>query len=263
MKMDELEREMRLALRAAERPSPWLNGKLECRLREKESEGVYMHKKRFGKTALLTLLACLILTTGALALGPATGLFTVGRSLPATEVTGFDQLAKLADQAELQFRAPETLGSGFAFASAQLVKNEETDESGTVYAGYKSVDLTYENAAGEEMALSVYPAAYTRGDPDAREQVFVRDGVEYGYLVQATCRLPLGYEMSEEELAQMEDGTVWFDEGDGVDAPVYGTDYFLSWQDDDLYYILYSMDRPATAEEMLAMAAGIMASPRF
>lgn len=152
----------------------------------------------------------------------------------------------------------ESFENGYVFQDGNLVHEELVGEGNAVAERYEGFDFTYVKD-GDTVELSQEKYSSEAGiNPSA---IVIRlDDVDLYYSSSIHKHVPFDYEPTEEELEAEAAGALSFGY-DGPDTPAEENSVqALSWQINDIHYVLYQMNGALTAEELTAMAREIIAA---
>lgn len=238
-------------------PEPSVNyrRKVEASLASlpREKEKYYMKiNKRFA-VPVMALILVLALGTGLIATGTVTQIISGSSSRPTyTEVPTEEQLK---DDLDFVPSVPSSLGGEYAFEDSVIGKEKGTDDEGNVLTKQKFISTTYSNGT-DQVVLGASPAndLLTQTSGTVVEQY---NGVDLYYDSYTAKYVPVGYEMTEQDLADEAAGTYVFSEGEveEVETEVVQN---LTWISDGIAYDLLAMGSPLTQQQLTAMAKDIL-----
>ena len=238
-------------------PEPSVNypRKVEASLASlpQEKEKCFMKfNKRFA-VPVMALVLVLALGTGLIATGTVTQIIGGSSARPTyTEVHAEEQLK---DDLDFVPSVPSSLGGEYAFEDSVIGKEKGTDDEGNVLTKQKFLATTYSNGT-ERISLYASPAndLLTQTSGTVVEQY---NGVDLYYDSYTAKYVPVGYEMTEQDLADEAAGTYVFSEGEveEVETEVVQN---LTWISDGIAYDLLAMGSPLTQQQLTAMAKEIL-----
>ena len=215
-------------------------------------EAENMKKIGFKKTALIVASLCILGSITAVAASNFTSI--VAHSFNNEEVTSFEQVAEIAEKADMDLKYPEKFSNGYEFKSAiPIYGNYEDQETGTSSPQWTDISITYENKDGENVMMSVSSVL-----PPSEENTLSENynGIEIGYYSYNALFVPPTYELTEEEKALEASGDI---------VVSYGTDEvekefieYVSWSDDGLNYSLMTQNGSLGSDGLTEMAKEII-----
>lgn len=225
---------------------------------EKEKEIISM-KTLFHtplkKGLVFAVIACLVLTTGAFALGRISSLVGTSSSIPTyTELPTAAQAEK-----ELGF-APamrETFSNGYTFQSATMGHVKGLDEDGNVLGTAKELGIDYAKA-GDTVTVYIQDKILTGNDTSGEASASV-NGVSLYYSTHVYKTLPTGYVMTEQDKQDEATGKYVFSCGD-VASVELSTVQNVAWEQDGHQYSILATDSTLTQTGLLQMATELLAA---
>ena len=238
-------------------PEPSVNyrRKVEASLASlpREKEKCYMKiNKRFA-VPVMALVLVLALGTGLIATGTVTQIFSGSSSRPTyTEVPTEEQLK---DDLDFVPSVPSSLSGEYTFEDSVIGKEKGTDDEGNVLTKQKFLATTYSNGT-ERISLYASPTndLMTQTSGTVVEQY---NGVDLYYDSYTAKYVPVGYEMTEQDLADEAAGTYVFSEGEveKVETEVVQN---LTWISNGVAYDLLATGSPLTQQQLIAMAKEVL-----
>ena len=238
-------------------PEPSVNyrRKVEASLASlpQEKEKCFMKLNKRFAVPVVALVLVLALGTGLIATGTVTNIFAGSSSRPTyTEVPTEDQLK---DDLDFVPSVPTALGGEYTFESSVIGKEEGTDDEGNVLTKQKFLATTYSNGT-ERISLYASPAndLLTQTSGTVVEQY---NGVDLYYDSYMAKYVPVGYEMTEQDLADEASGTYVFSEGEveKVETEVVQN---LTWISNGVAYDLLATGSPLNQQQLIAMAKEVL-----
>lgn len=213
-----------------------MNVKREVNRRKKERGKMNVTMK---KAIAIAAMACLICASCF-----AASQFTATQVGTVEEITRYDQLADAAKAIGLEARYVERFENGFGFQSGNTTKGCAINEEGVpVGDEYEGLAISYVNADGERLMLTVEPAR----EADDEKPTYSDDTYKF---------VPPDYELTEEDKAMMGGGDFFISYGSEKveikEAELY------SWQDGNISYNLTAFDCNFGEAEMARMARELM-----
>lgn len=192
-------------------PDEGINQKLK-----QELEGKKMKKFKVKKTVVLVAACCMMLGTVGLATSGTVSYITSGSTTPAE--TDFAQLENMENKAGFSIKALENFQNGYIFTKMWVAESVDHDEDDNVLRRYNNIDLKYEKGGEDALSINVMQAACAHSEEEREpDQTTVIEDIEVAYWVNTYKWVPVGYELTEEDKANMERDDYFISEGaDGV-----------------------------------------------
>lgn len=224
----------------------------------KENKEEYHMKRHFSRKVIIIAAAlCLVGTMGAIAAGRGVSLVShTDQNNPTYK--NYEELASHAEQ-ELGYsmKTTDELGDGYLFRSADISTVESQDAAGNAVGAYKNLSILFQAKDRTKIQLNInHPGALADEDirrPDAQKEY---EGTELSYYVDHYKFLPVGAEVSEEDLAAQERGELFLSYGS--DQEEVEDFYSVSWKEAGVHYSIMSMEKSLTPEELFAMAEKVI-----
>lgn len=218
----------------------------------------YMKKFSVKKTVLIAAAVALIGSMTVAAAGKLAS--TTARSDIRDAVKDYGALAEMEAEVGFAFPAVEEFSNGFRFVCAIPNDQSDYDEDGNVLSSYKGVGLTYTDGAQN---VSVYINQTRLSDSQTEEAADaspVWSGEKNGISLTVTKTtfkfVPPDYEMTQEDIAAQEDGSIVFSYGSSkVEEKV---SYNCIFEKDGLSYDLLGFDLTLEPEQLAEMAAELV-----
>ena len=221
-----------------------------CRkIHERTQEGTGMTRKwNWKKTVIIAAAVCVLGSVTAIGGGRIVGI--TSHSYHSEEVGEYGQMKELAAKQEMELKVPETFSNGYTFESAVPVYETGQDEEGNDLASSQALSLIYVKDGEPDIFISAQRVPIGElGDVD---QTFEYNGMTMFYSKDHYRMVPPDYEISEEEQALIDEGSLVVSYGtDQVEDREY---QFLCWENEGIHYILSVFDSRMTAENMAQMA---------
>lgn len=230
---------------------------IDRRITEIERSG---HMKKFSVKKVV-LVAAAVALIGSMTVAAAGKLaLTTTHSDIRDAVKDYGALAEMEAEIGFAFPAVEEFSNGFRFVCAVPNDQSDCDEDGNVLSSYKGVGLTYTDGAQN---VSVYISQNRAGvgqAEDSQEASPVWKGEKAGISMNVTKTMykvvPPNYEMTQEDLAAQENGSVVFAYGsDEVEERV---SYNCIFEKDGLLFDLLGFDLTMEPEQLAEMAAELV-----
>ena len=243
-----------------EAPENKLNERLKAQMAETFADRERKEKqnmKKFGlkRTAVLVAAACMAF--GAIGVASTGRAYVTGGSTPG-EYTAFSELEKVEAKTGLDVRAVEKFANGYQFKEMSVMHEQDHTENGTVIGEYAGISIQYEKEGAYDLSLCMDDVEHAEG-AEAREAVTQQeiDGLTLKYYLDTYKWVPAGYELTEEDKANLEKDNYFISEG--VDEVSVNQVCCVIWEQDGVLYDLLCTKGEVPAEEMFAMAAEIIA----
>ena len=137
-------------------------------------------------------------------------------------------------QIPFEINAPEQFDNGYTFEKGHPVHTSGMDEQGNKTPLPTEVSLSYVKAGLPEITLDEYVSRLEEGDAEGTHDE--KDGVSYDYSEMDCLFVPPSYELSEEEKAAEQAGTLNVGYGsDEVERSRYAC---VKWKADGVSYLL-------------------------
>lgn len=268
-KCDEFELDLQCALqqRVAEMAAPEhaeerllvgiANLQAEAELKQMKKERFYM--KKFSVKLVATV--CAVFALSAVSVLAASGVLGgwVGHNIIGSRVSSYAQMTeKLLPELDYAPQTVDEFANGFAFSCADLGEFQAMDDEGNKFGRvYKNLMLEYENADGEQLVL--YISNEPNGEPAPGVVCSAEvDGVLLEYREMQYLFVPPGYDVSEEDRVAEARGEMYISVGSSeVERKL---NRGVQWQQGGVNYNLFGWDLALGADEMLNMAAEVLAA---
>lgn len=179
----------------------------------------------------------------------------VGGTRFGSQTSDFSGIEKLEKKLNVTTHAPEAFDNGYAFAEASIADFDAMDEDDVKVGEQSELYVTYEKD-GRHLNYIVKKGATILSDEElARAQVIEQDGATYYYLQDQYLFLPVNQELTEEELAAQDAGTLNISYGSNEREEQTG--YSLWWNENGQSHLLMGFDLNLSAQEMADMAEQI------
>lgn len=252
---EELEDRLRSALAHAAETVPAASEdslRLRRAVNRRIEEETRMRKWSAKKIIVIAAAVCVLGSITAVAAGKIVG--TSSHSNWNEAVYGYEQILKMKEDLKLEARIPEKLANGYVVDSSMPTHGESVDADGNVVKTATNLSLVYKKEGGPDL----YVEAGTQMWPEdtAYDRTFEHNGITIGYNHTHMRLVPPDYEVSAEEQAQIEAGTL---------AVAYGSSkvedqqmVIVAWVQDGIQYSITAVDPTMTAEEFAEMAEGFI-----
>ncbi len=243
-----------------EAPDSKVNERLKAQMTEAFADRERKEKqnmKKFGlkRTAVLVAAACMAF--GAIGVASTGRAYVTGGSMPG-EYTVFSELEKVEAKTGLDVRAVEKFSNGYQFKEMSVMHEQDHTENGTVIGDYAGISIQYEKEGAYDLSLCMDDVEHAEG-AEAREAVAQQEiaGLTVKYYLDTYKWVPAGYELTDEDRANLEKDNYFISEG--VDEVSVNQVCCVIWEQDGVFYDLLCTKGEVPAEEMFAMAAEIIA----
>lgn len=177
------------------------------------------------------------------------------------QVTDYSKLNRIEAEAGFVFPAVEEFSNGFRFVSAVPSDNSDYDEEGNVLSSYKGVALNYTDGS-QDVSVYIYQSrSYDDGNASNAPGITpVWEGEKDGLNLRVTRTVfkfvPPDYELTQEDLAAQESGSVVFSYGSS--SVREQVSYNCVLEKGGLSYDLLGFDLTMEPEELAGMAAELL-----
>lgn len=172
------------------------------------------------------------------------------------EFTSYEAMKEAEETYQIAFEinAPEQFDNGYVFDKGHPVHTSGMDEQGNKTPLPVEVSLSYVKAGFPEITLDEYVSRPEEGDTEGVH--YEKDGISYYYTEMDCLFVPPSYELSEEEKAAEEAGTLSVGYGsDKVEKTRYSC---VNWEADGISYLLMGFEPVLTESQMVEMAQEVM-----
>lgn len=220
------------------------------RLPEKKMEEINMtktrqfHMKKFGIAAAA---AVMLLGTVAAASGKITTIVSSTLSFP--DYTKYADLSKAEAQASVITDAPERFSNGYKFHGIYVSDNSYRTAERSEVDSFTSLEIEYRSGS-DKVLYAVQPRPILADDHYT--DTFVENGITYYYREMRNKWVPVGYEPTAEEQAQMDAGTLNI--GIGASEISYSDSKRVFWEVGGHQRELFCMDNDISKNDLLQMA---------
>lgn len=230
---------------------------IDRRISEIERSG---HMKKFSvKKVVLAAAAVALIGSMTVAAAGRVALTTM-HSNNNGAVKDYGALAEVEKEVGFSFPAVEQFSNGFRFVSATPNEQSDLDEDGNVISSHGGVDLAYTDGAQN---VSVYIEQSRPEDAQTGEELGVlpvwsgeKNGISLTVTKTTYKVVPPSYEMTQEDLAAQENGSLVFSYGSSeVEETV---SYSCLFEKDGLLIDLLGFDLTMEPEQLAEMAAELV-----
>lgn len=172
-----------------------------------------------------------------------------------SDYTSYSQLAQVEKELGFSPAVPETFSNGYSFQSMYSVSTDAMDENGNVLE--QQPELMVQYAAQDSVAnLNVHPVYTSADDSPAPSYTAEYNGVTLSVSLDHYRFVPVGYEPTEEDKANEAAGHYYISYGaDQVEDQEF---IFVTWEQDGLFYDLFSSDGILTDSDLVTMAQEVI-----
>ena len=227
--------------------------KILDRLQTQKMEETKMKHFNMKKAIIATAAAVMVLGTITVA---ASGKITsiVSHSLAFPQYTRYTDLPKAESAAGVTTNAPETFSNGYQFYGISIENMSYETDDNTKVDSFKALSIEYRSGS-DRVLYDVQPRPTLIENTDNRYETFEQDGITYYYQEMRNKWVPVGYEPTDEENAQMEAGTLNI--GVGASEISYSDSKCIVWEVNGHQRELFCMDNEISKEDLIAMALEI------
>lgn len=230
-------------------------------LQASEMEEKNMKRFTVKKAVIIAAAAVMVLGTISIASGKVAGIIASTSSNP--DYTSYADLSTAEKKAGVTTNAPESFSNGYTFYGIHLSQESYLGEDNTVTDSFTSLMIDYRKGT-DTIYYEIQPRPMLES-AKANKECFEENGVTYYYHALRNKFVPVGYEPTEEEKAQIEAGT--------LNIGVTGTDsnpdsdiephydetesQEIWWEVDGQQRSLFCMDNDISKEALISMALEI------
>ncbi|MBD5549799.1 MAG: hypothetical protein HDQ96_01290 [Lachnospiraceae bacterium] len=195
--------------------------------------------------------ACLLLSGGVFA-GKTAGYITAG----TMGTFSYDELDKAEAKLGFSPDVVENFSNGYSFAEMAVEKTSATDKNGKEIYSFPELYVGYVKGDSKDISL------FADQKPEKGEQAKTPDltdqcgDIALRYDVYTYKFVPVGYELTEEDKANLERDD--YEISEGADSVTFSQVTNVTWEKDGTYYVLLGMDTALSGEEMIGMAKEII-----
>lgn len=222
------------------------------RLHQDKMEDNQMKHFNMKKVVIATAAAVLVLGTISIASSKVTSI--VSHTLSFPEYTKYTDLSKAEARAGVISDAPDNFSNGYSFYGIHISSDSYQNEDGTTIDKFKSLSIEYRNGS-DRIMYGIQPRPTLIDTAKYSYEMFEQGGVTYYYLEMRNKWVPVDYEPTEEEKAQMEAGTLNI--GIGASEISYSDSKSITWEINGQERKLFCMDNDISKEDLISMALEI------
>lgn len=201
---------------------------------------------------VVAMLMVFALGTGLIATGTIDTLFSSGGG--KAEYTEVPTNKELENDLGFVPVIPDTLAEDYIFEEADIFNTTGEDENGNELLKQKELSCSYINGS-DELDL------FIREESDLLEEsgtiVANCNGVDIRYQQDTYKRCPAGYEMTEQDLIDKENGTYIFSEGE-TDEVFTEVVTHVTWIEDGICYSIMGRDTELTKDQLINAAKDVI-----
>lgn len=228
-------------------PMP-LSGKQEVSMKKSAQNKGHFTVKKY---AIGVAAACLLISGGVFA-GKTAGYISAGTMGTFT----YEELDKAEEKLEFSPDVVESFSNGYSFVEMSVDKTSATDENQQEIYTFPELRVDYGRGDGESVTLCVdkrpEKGEQTK-EPDLTDQC---GDIALRYDVYTYKFVPVGYELTEEDKANLERDD--YEISEGTDSVEFSQISFVTWEKDGMYYDLLASDTSLSGEDMIGMAKEII-----
>lgn len=232
-----------------------LRSRVLSQIEQIEEETTMKHSGwKFKRIAAVAGAMCILGSAAVMAAGHFYGLES--HSTAMEDFTSYEAIkeAEKTYQIPFEINAPEQFDNGYTFDKGHPVHTSGMDEQGNKTPLPTEVSLSYVKAGLPEITLDEYVSRPEEGDAEGTH--YEKDGVSYYYSEMDCLFVPPSYELSEEEKAAEQAGTLSVGYGsDEVERTKYAC---VKWKADGVSYLLMGFEPALTESQMVEMAQEVM-----
>lgn len=209
--------------------------------------------RKFKKIAVAAGTMCILGSAVVMAAGHFKGFISSSTALE--EFSSYEELEQVAENYQIPFaiQAPEQFANGYVFEKGYPVHVAGMDEGNNETKLPTEISLTYKKDGMLDVTLNEYAS---RAGEEMTGTLHEKESVSYYYTKQDCLFVPPSYELTEEEKAASEAGTLQVSYGtDTIEKTSYSS---VQWQADGISYLLMSFESALSEEEMVEMASEVM-----
>ncbi len=209
-------------------------------------------KKLNMKWAMVTAAAlCILIPTGVYAGGKITGY--ASSSKPGNAYTSYDKLEKSQKEAGFTFDSVESFSNGYTFSNMEVNDVDKLDDEFNRMDSFKEWWGRYTREGSPEISLVVHavlPEA-AENEPEPTETTVI-DGISVSYNLDHYKFVPVDYELTPEDEANMEGPHYYISYGSDVVEESSVSN--VSWDKDGMHYNLMCFHSALDAAGLYEMA---------
>lgn len=215
-----------------------------------EAKGI--SRKKLVCTALLAAVIAALLTVGAYAAGGGSGSLGMWTGHDTKSYKSLPTAAQCVEDAGYIPVLAESFTNGYAYSGGRMSVHQAYDADMTLTEQTRGFSFTYEKD-GDSVYFDQTVSFSDNVEMDGKPVTTV-DGMEIYYSQRLYKFVPVGYTLTEQDIADEESGNVVFSYGgkdSAVDETVVTT---AQWQKGDRYFVLQQLDGALTEDELVDMA---------
>lgn len=206
-------------------------------------------KWNLKKAAVIAAGIC-ILTTGVSYAGGQVAIYMSGSS-PVDASTEYNDITAAGEKAGIDISAVESFSNGFTFEKVNVFGTSAYSEEYQKLYDFDEVSISYVNEDMTQVSVYMSDVKYA-GDIKVSDTVRECDGITISYFVDTYKFVPVGYELTEEDLANMEADNYFISEGsEEVEVKQFS---YVTWVKDGVFYHMFGYDLPLTEDDLFNMA---------
>lgn len=227
--------------------------KLKCGLRKETTK---MKIRSLKKAGIIAAAACLLVGTTVFAAGKITSTVT-GHN--RTEFSDFSKINKAMDKAGFKISVVEDFSNGYSFSKATVQDTKGLDDEYNEVMSYNQINVEYVNESGNKLALYAMETVNETSNSEvapASEESREIEGVTVNYYVYHYKFVPLDYELTEEDKANMEASNYEISYGSDEVEEIDMAN--LVWEKDGIRYDLLDYGKNEKANNLFGMVEELL-----
>ena len=207
-----------------------------------------MSKFSFGKKAIITVAAVMVIGVTAVAASKAVSL--TGHTNLNKAIYSITDIQEKTDEEKINVKYIEEFSNGYKFEKGFESDSSAADENGEILREYKSFNLDYSDGKND-VTLYVDPDADLTGVPDD-EPILEIDGTDVYAFETVFKFVPPDYVLTEQDKEDQESGKYVFSYGS--EKVEIETMRQVMWQDGNITFTLLDSTGTVDMSELTAMA---------
>ena len=233
-------------------PDENLNQNLKREMEEKKV-------KHFNMKKMVILAAACCLLAGTVSVASSGKIVTIISGTGLNTVTSFDKLSKMEEEAGFEIDAVENFSNGYAFSEMSIDNYTGMDENDNTVSQNKGICVIYEKTGNDPLFLETEKSIYNDEDDRAPVQTVHINGVEVNYYVDTYKWVTVEYELTAEDVENLERSDYNISEGADEDSENQVSS--AVWVKDGVRYELISLYKATPAEMLFEMAEELIRLP--
>ena len=227
------------------------HGELEDNTMKKETNKcIHFSVKKF----VIGVAAACLLLSGTIMAGKTAMYISGGRIGTYTYAEQGKAEQKLGFEVDLV----ESFANGYSFQEMEVMKTKAADENGNTIYDFPELDVDYARDGVSDISLYADKRPETGNWSKVPDMTDEYDGIALRYDVVTYKFVPVGYELTAEDRANMARDD--YEISEGSDSVTVAQMTSVEWTKDGVYYVLLGNDTKLSGEEMLGMAKELIAA---